>query len=235
MSPSAVGPPIAPATSETVGWDAAEMTRSTCLTGSGSSDNRSVTRSERFDGTGRFASGTFSIPRRTSARPSSRARNGFPADCLVDAKQQRAREARGQLRAQQVARRLERHRPDHDPFDPVVREGALESEGKRMELLSAHGHDETDRCIVQAPKRELQHSGRGRVQPRCVIDRNHRRAPRSEREQGAVEGGRDRPLVGWEPVASARRRATSRADRWGEGSRSRLSSTTPSKRSPRAA
>jgi hypothetical protein len=37
------------------------------------------------------------------------------------------------------------------------------------------------------------------------------------------------------PVASARRRATSRADRWGGGSPSRLSSMTPSKRSPKAA
>ena len=94
----------------------------------------------------------------------------------------------------------ERQRQELEPRDLVLGAELLELE-RRLELVAA-GHEQSDRLVLQAPDRICDDSGRRRVQPLDVVDRDQNRGracerpDRSERSYGSLArldgGGRAR-------------------------------------------
>ena len=113
----------------------------------------------------------------------------------MDAEQDWTREPLRELGTQHLTCGLQRDRSDREPLEPIGLKGSPQAERRRLELLRSGGHDETDGDIVQSPNDELEHAGRGGVQPLRVVDRHHGRCGGGESQQGSVEGSRDSPLV----------------------------------------
>ena len=106
-----------------------------------------------------------------------------PRGAVVEPHQRRARKRRPEPCRQEPMSRSEAHRPHGHQLG--VRE--VEAAGKTSPASGEHG----DRLAPQPAQGELEHSGRGSVDPLCVVDGHEYRPGRSEHPEDTEHGEPD--------------------------------------------
>ena len=109
---------------------------------------------------------------RTSSRPSSSAKNGFPPDVSLNARELRPRQLQPEPLPQQMVKRAQAQRAEPEPLQPLVWERALELERRGDLGQLAQSRKQADPLVAQSPQRDLQHRGRGRVEPLDIVERD---------------------------------------------------------------
>ena len=90
------------------------------------------------------------------------------------------------------AQRAHRQSPE-----PLVRERALQLDRAPPELRSQpQRREQPERLVAQPPERDLEHAGRGRVEPLDVVERDEARAAVGQGAQHVEHGEPDRVRVG---------------------------------------
>lgn len=90
-------------------------------------------------------------------------------------------------------------RTDPNPVEPPLQHGPVETERNRnlRLVLNSHGREDSDRLGLQAANGELEHPGRGRIEPLHVVHGNDHRPRLREGSKRAQGRHRDRPRVRW--------------------------------------
>ena len=84
---------------------------------------------------------------------------------------------------QQVMKRTQAQRTEHETGQTVVREGGLELERRGDLRRSPDGGKKADGLVAQAPQGDLQHACGGRVEPVQVVERDQHGAALGKRSQ----------------------------------------------------
>jgi hypothetical protein len=146
-------------TRSSVGRAAAATARSPSAARGGSAASRAPSSSWRSSGTGSGSPGAGRTPCPMRARAISRANNGFPSEIRW------SRSRMGWVRSPPVRARRRRVIASSANGPREIRAGA-----------DAQRHQDPDRRILKAADHERQHSGRGRVQPLDIVDRDDHRS-----------------------------------------------------------
>ena len=102
-------------------------------------------------------------------------------------------------------------RPDPNPFESRTAERTIETE--RHRAAGTQREQETDGATLDPASRELEHPGRGPVEPLDVVDRDDDRRRRGELLEHRQGGHCNRALAGNRTAAAGASSATSSASR----------------------
>ena len=168
--------PCAAATSSTVGRASAATWSRTSTVSAGSRARRPPSSSRRLSGTRSAWPGAGRVFVRTSSRPSSSAKNGLPAVASC------TRASSG--RVSSSPSRSSSRRWSAPRLSGPSESRSSRSSGKERSSSSGAAdlgrlpqrRQQADRLLAQAPQRDLQHAGRGRVEPLHVVERDEHRA-----------------------------------------------------------
>ena len=115
---------------------------------------------------------------------------------LLNTDELRPRQIEADPLSQQVVERPQAQRADRESREPIRRKRAIELHRDGRVGRRPHRREQADTLVTQAAERDLQHTGRRRVEPLEVVEREDDRLPLGEHledvEQGQPDGSRVR-------------------------------------------
>ena len=96
---------------------------------------------------------------------------------------------------QQMMKRTQAQRTEHEMGQTIVREGGLELERRGDLRRPTNGRQEADGLIAQPSKGDLQHPGRRRVDPLQIVERDQHGPALGKRSQHVEKREADRAMV----------------------------------------
>ena len=87
-------------------------------------------------------------------------------------------------------------RPERELVESLLGEGAIELERRSRPRAPSEGRQQADRLLAQASKRDLEHAGRGRVEPLHIVEGDEHGASLGQSAQHIEHGQPDRVRIG---------------------------------------